>query len=229
MRVVLIVLLLSSLFLQAGCAAFGVATRGDLEEERRAARARAEQLREENRILRDRIERLGATIEVTGRSIAEMESTLQGFEDRAAEQRQRIWSQTGDLQVRMAAIEDRLGAATSLSDSLRGDVDQATRAAQAASTEALTVRQDLDTVAETAEFARSRSETLLRAWLEQLRAERERLERQLGALEASLAQWESEVFRPEGRPLSGPTDSEIEVSGGAEGGAAESEESAAVR
>lgn len=229
MRAVLIVLLLSSLFLQAGCAAFGIATRGDLEDERRAARARAEQLREENRILRDRIERLGASIEVTGRSIADMESTLQHFGDRAAEQRQEIWSQTGDLQVRLAAIEDRLGAAASLSDSLRDDVDRASRAAQAASTEALTVRQDLDSVAENAEFARSRSEVLLRAWLEQLRAERDRLERQLGALESSLSQWESEVFRPEGRPLSGSAERDLEVSGDTRGAGAESEDSATVR
>ena len=116
----------------------------------------------------------------------------------------------------MATIEDRLGAAASISDSLRTDLRLARRAAEAASTEALTVRQDLDDVSDRADLARSRSETLLRAWLQQLRDERGRLERQLSALEASLAQWESEVFETTPRldePASGEEGSAAGVIG----------------
>lgn len=199
-------LLLSFAFFHTGCAAFGIATRNDLDEQSRAASARYDQMREENRILRDRFAQLTGTLEATEKMLAELEQELESAQARSNERSQEIWSQTGDLQVRMAALEDRLTSASTVSDSLRNGIVTARRAAQAASTEALTVRQDLDAVADRADLARSRSETLLRAWLTQLREERGRLERQLSALEASLAQWESEVFETS-EQLSGPVDS----------------------
>lgn len=195
MRHVLFLLLSTSLFFHAGCAVFGIATRGDLEEERQAARARHEQVREENRVLRDRFQQLTGTLEATEKALAEVEAELEAVRARADSQRQEIWSRTGDLQVRMAGIEDRLGGAVTLADSLRGSVDASRAEAQSARVEAQSVRQDLVGVSDRADLAHARSETLLRAWLQQLRDERGRLERQLTALEASLAQWESEVYQ----------------------------------
>ena len=221
MRTLSICLLLGSLVLQSGCAVFGVATRSDLEEHQRQQNARVDQMREENRILRDGIEQVRTTLTETERTLSEVESALAAAEDRAASQRQEIWSQTGDLQMRMAAVEDRIGAATTASDSLRLSLERANRVAEAASSEALMVRGDLDEVARRADLARSRSDLLLRAWLEQLRAERERLERQLTALEASLAQWESEVFETTS-PLA-PVPVESEDVGAATGDRAETD------
>lgn len=219
MRIVRLLLLFSLVF-HTGCAVFGVATRGDLDEQRRAAAARHDQMREENRVLRDRFAQLSGELQAAEEALSTVEQELQQVQSQATTQRQEIWSQTGDLQVRMAWVEDRLGAATSASDSLRSDLDVARRAAEAASTEALIVRQDLDDVADRADLATSRSETLLRAWLKQLREERGRLERQLTALEASLAQWESEVF--ETTPLlPGPVDAEDVSAASEEGKAAD--------
>ena len=73
---------------------------------------------------------------------------------------------------------------------------------EAASSEALIVRHSLDGVAERAELARSRSDILLKAWLQMLRGERQRLGDRLELLDASLAQWESEMV--EMVPLSQP-------------------------
>jgi len=192
-------LLLSFLFVHVGCAAFGIATRSDLDEQKRAAAARHDRMREENRVLRDRFERLTGTLEATEQALVELERELESARTRSDEQSREIWSQTGDLQTRMAALEDRLVSASTASDSLREGIDSARLAAQAASTEALIVRQGLDDVADRADLATSRSETLLRMWLERLRDERGRLERQLSALEASLGQWESEVLESSAR------------------------------
>ena len=189
----LTLLLLPLLFLCSGYSVFGVATRGDLEEQQRIADARLQEMRTENRILRDRLERLDATLDRVGASLQTVESVVEDIDTQAARQLKQVWSQTGDLQVRMAAVEDHFGSTTIAADSLRQGIDLAGRTALAAREEVQSVAQGLDSVARRADDAQTRSDALLRAWLEQLRGERAQLAARLEMLDASVRQWEAEA------------------------------------
>ena len=202
MRVVGFAFLLGSLAILSGCSVFGVATRADLDEVRRTSMEEKKQLNEQNRMLQARVERLGSTLASTERTLAQAESSVRRLEQTASVQRQEMRLEAGNLQNRLLALEEQLNVAGTLSDSLREDLSLTRRAAEAASSEALIVRHSLDGVAEHAQLAHSRSETLLRAWLQMLREERQRLGNRLAMLDASLAQWESEAV--EIVPLSQP-------------------------
>lgn len=190
----LTLLLLPLLLLSSGCSVFGVATRGDLEEQQRIAEARLQEMRAENRILRDRLERLDVTLDRVGASLQNVESVVEDLDDRAATQLQQVWSQTGDLQVRVASMEDHYGSATLAADSLRQGIDLAGRTALEAHRQAQSVAQGLDSVAQRADEAQLRSDALLRAWLEQLRRERAQLAARLELLDDSLQRWEAEAL-----------------------------------
>ena len=179
-RVPLLVLL--SVSLLSGCSVFGIATRSQLEESEKAAQARHDALRDQNRVLREELTAVRQRLERTQEQLQQTTEGLDTDLTRAREELGELWSHTGDLKVRLAGVEDQLASADDATEALRRDLDDAAVAAQDAAVRTERVQQG--------------QRRMRDAWLRSLREERERLRDELLALERQLDEWESRLGDP---------------------------------